>query len=300
MRTSEKAGIRTQYKHFIPSLFFSVLSLVSTILLSPEQRVFYVQEILIEKNLGGINLTTLVGIKGYIFFFARLILLVQVVYYSFKGIIQVQNHNKMVANYYSNLEGRTLDWIRNLNIVILFVAIASISFIFIGRSYFTRNEVSLIIPSLIFSSVLFHIGFKGSQHTETIEPNIKDNGFSPDFEKIKAENEDTLKKQLVELFELKKIYKYPDLRITNVSEYVGTNRTYISRLINDEFNMNFNEFVNSYRIDEAKQLLASKDYESYSIEHIAEKAGFGSSASFARVFKDLEGITPGKYRTQER
>lgn len=300
LRTSEDAGIKTQFKHFLPAIILSILSLTSTFFLSPEQRIFYVQDILIHKNLRGINLSSIIGIKGHIFFIARLIFLIQVIYYAFNGIKKVHKHNIFVTNFYSNIEGKTLNWIRDLNIVILFVAVASISFVFIGRSYFTRNEVSLLIPSFIFSFVLFEIGFKGNQQTEVLEKIVIDENLTLDFEEIKIETEDKLKPQLIALFENDKIYKYPDLRITNVSEYIGTNRTYISRLINDEFNMNFNEFVNKYRIKEAKQLLASEDYQSYSIEHIAEKSGFGSIASFSRVFKEVEGTTPGKFRVENK
>jgi AraC-like DNA-binding protein len=69
-------------------------------------------------------------------------------------------------------------------------------------------------------------------------------------------------------------------------------------LINEEFGMNFNEFVNKYRLIEAKELLCSKNHNIYTNEHIAEMSGFGSAASFSRVFKESEGITPGNYRNK--
>lgn len=300
LRTNEDAGFKPQFRHFIPAIVFSFLSLATTFFLSPEQRIFYVQDVLIDKNLKGINLSSIEGIKGYIFFIARLIFLTQVVYYSFNGVKVVNKHNKTVANYYSNIEGRTLNWIRYINIIILFVAVASIIFVFIGRSYFTRHEVSLLIPSFIFSSVLFVIGFKGNQQTEILEKILEEKDLDIEFEEIETENEDKLKINLIELFEKGKIYIHPDLRITMVSESIGTNRTYISRLINEEFDMNFNEFVNKYRIEEAKQLLCCENHTAFTMEHIAEKSGFGSLASFSRVFKELEGTTPGKYRSEKK
>jgi AraC-like DNA-binding protein len=88
------------------------------------------------------------------------------------------------------------------------------------------------------------------------------------------------------------------LRITSVSDSLKTNRTYISRLINDEFGVNFNEFVNKYRIEEAKKLLESNESKLFTMEHIAEKSGFGSVNSFTRVFKEFEGITPGQFKNK--
>ena len=60
--------------------------------------------------------------------------------------------------------------------------------------------------------------------------------------------------------------------------------------------MNFNEFVNHYRINEAKRLIQDSENELYTLDYIAEKSGFGSINSFSRVFKAFEGVTPGKYR----
>jgi len=300
LRTNENAGFKPQILHFLPAFVFSFLSLVTTFFLSPEQRIFYVQDVLIDKNLKEINFSSAVGVKGFIFFIARLIFLVQIIYYAFSGVKRVNIHNRIVANFYSNIEGKTLNWIRYLNIVILFVAIASICFVFIGRSYFTRHEVSLLIPSFIFSSLLFVIGFKGNQQTEILEKIREDKDLDIEFEEIKTAHEDKLKTNLIDLFENSKIYIQPDLRITVVSELIRTNRTYISRLINDEFDMNFNEFVNKYRIEEAKQLLCCKNHTAFTMEHIAEKSGFGSTASFSRVFKEVEGTTPGKYRSENK
>lgn len=297
LRTTEDAGFKSQFKHFIPAIIFSFLSLLFTFFLSHEQRVSYIHDILINKNLSELQFSSMVGIKGYVFFTSRFIFLLQVLYYSFKGVKEVNTHNKKVANYYSNIEGKTLNWIKNLNIVILFVAASNIIFTIIGKGYFMRHEVSLLIPSFIFSAVLFVIGFKGNQQSEVLEKiNEEDEDVEAAFEDIKTENGGKLKIRLIEQFEVKNIYMNPDLRITNVSENLGTNRTYISRLINDEFGINFNEFVNNYRINEAKQLLCGKENSRYKMEHIAEKSGFGSVASFSRVFKELEGITPGQYR----
>lgn len=289
---------RTKMKHFLPALILSVLSLIITFLLSPEERVFYVQEILIDKNLKDLNIYSLTGLKGIFFFTARLILVIQVVFYAFSGVKTANDFNKKVANYYSNIEGRNLKWVKDLNIAILVVAVASISFSFIGRSYFSKHEIFLLIPSFIFSSVLFYIGFKGNQQTDQLEKMIEENENQEEFADIKSEYEEKLKSQLIKQFEISKAHTNPDLRITTISEKLGTNRTYISRLINEEFGMNFNEFVNKYRLIEAKELLCSKNHNIYTNEHIAEMSGFGSAASFSRVFKESEGITPGNYRNK--
>ena len=62
--------------------------------------------------------------------------------------------------------------------------------------------------------------------------------------------------------------------------------------------MNFSEFVNIHRIKEAKFILKDKNFKIYTMEHIAEMSGFGSLNSFNRVFKEIEGVTPGQFKNK--
>ena len=281
--------------HFFPALIFSVAIFILTMISTPEERGIYVKEILIDKNLKELNLSTLVGIKGLTFFFSRIVLIIQIVYYLTKGVFVAKKHNRQIANYYSNMEGITLNWVKSLNITFLFIALSSITFAIIGRGYFTQHEAFLLIPSVLFTTFLFIIGFNGN-HQIQVSAEFRNNEQILDAAEIKNGQPDGLKNQLVQLFEADKIYKNSDLRITLVSEILKTNRTYISKLINAEFKKNFNEFVNEYRIEEAKKLLLDKSHNLYTIEYIAEKSGFGSVNSFTRVFKEIVGMPPGKYK----
>jgi len=296
--TTEDLKAKNKIKHFLPAIIFGSLSVITNLILSDDQRISYVQDTLMHKNLKGLSWNTAIGIKGHIFFISRVILLIQIVYYVFMGFKRAIEHNKRVSNFYSDVEGKMLNWVKDLNIVILIVAIASIAFTIIGRSYFSKNEVFLLIPSAIFSIILFEIGFKGNQQLQITEEILEGSNHKAGNEELKYEKDEDLKTQLIELFESEKIYKNSDLRITSVSDSLKTNRTYVSRLINDEFNVNFNEFVNKYRIQEAKKLLESNDSKLFTMDHIAEKSGFGSVNSFTRVFKEFEGITPGHFKNK--
>ncbi len=295
--STNKLVFKQQLIHFVPALIFSVAIFITTMILTPEERIIYVKEILINKNLKQLNLSFLVGVKGLIFFMSRVVLIIQVGYYLIKGVLVANKHNLQIANYYSNMEGITLNWVKVLNITFLFIALSSITFAIIGRSYFTQHEVFLLIPSGLFTTFLFIIGFYGN-HQIQVSTEFRDEEQMSDTGEIKNEQNKLLKNQIVKLFVVDKIYTNSDLRITSISEILKTNRTYISKLINEEFGKNFSEFVNEYRIEEAKNLLLDKNYNLFTIEHIAEKSGFGSVNSFTRVFKEIVGMPPGKFKEQ--
>jgi len=292
--STDRLNLKKKILRFVPAVSFGLIALLMTLILTHDDRILYVKEILINRNLKGLNFNSLIGIKGIIFFLSRGFFLIQVVFFGIKGVQLANKHNIQIEEYYSNTEGKTLHWVRLISVIIIVAAIASITFTFIGRSYFSQNEVSLLIPSVIFSFFFFIIGIKGN-HQVQVNTDFEGEVFI-DFEDVKNDQNDKLKKQLINLFEVNKIYQSVDLRIVTVSEILNTNRTYISKLINDEFEMNFNEFVNKYRIEDAKLLLTDKNPEVYTLEYIAEKSGFASVGSFSRVFKSLSGQTPGKFR----
>lgn len=294
--STAKIENRSNFLHFLPALILSSLALALNLFLTPAERIDYVKELLIERNLKNFTLHSVEGFKALVFLISRVIFVGHTVLYLFLGIRLADEHNRKIIQYYSNLEGRSMSWVKSLSIFYLFASVVAIVFSVVGRSYFAQNGIMLIIPSIIFTAMYFLLGLNGSRHVSISEELVDHTSEYFEFDEIDLSQEKKLQKQLLDIFENDKIYMHPDLRITTVAEVLRTNRTYISRLINDDFGMNFNEFVNKYRVQEAERLLSCKDNHQYTIEYIAEKSGFGNTNSFTRSFKEFNGITPGQYR----
>ena len=113
----------------------------------------------------------------------------------------------------------------------------------------------------------------------------EDSDESERSEEIFTTNQlDRLYLRLESLFDDKEIFKDPDLRLNEVARLLGTNRTYVSKLINTRRNVSFNDFVNEYRVRYSEKILTSSDYFSHSLEEIALESGFSSTSSFYRSF----------------
>ncbi|MBQ0116153.1 MAG: helix-turn-helix domain-containing protein [Bacteroidales bacterium] len=85
--------------------------------------------------------------------------------------------------------------------------------------------------------------------------------------------------------------------INRLAELVDSNRNYVSQVINDRKQCNFNAMLNDYRIKEAcRRLLDTEHYGGYTIEGIARSVGFKSRTNFAAVFKDITGLTPSAFQ----
>jgi len=105
-----------------------------------------------------------------------------------------------------------------------------------------------------------------------------------------------LKDQLVELFEKDKIYRENHLTLAMLAEKLNTTKHSASQIINEHFNINFNELVNTYRIEEAKELLLSDKNNNLHIIDIVYRVGFNNKVSFSRAFKKYAKTTPTQYR----
>lgn len=104
-------------------------------------------------------------------------------------------------------------------------------------------------------------------------------------------------KQLVEkirqMMEVECLYREMGLTRKMLAERLSVSEHQASRIINAYFKKNFNELVNTHRIDEAKVRLAGEET---AITVIAFEVGFNSIASFNRVFRELVGAAPSEYR----
>jgi AraC-like DNA-binding protein len=295
--------VETSYKRYnlwylLPAAFFSIATLVAYQFMSDEEKLIYIREFLLERS-GSTSESVIIKIQKLIFFGIRIVFVVQVVLFLIFGRKLVLRYNKRVANFYSNLESKTIFWVKYLLYSFVATSTMSITVNLIGRNYFADSMMLLLIPSLIFSTLLFFIGLLGYMQNHTVVDLVKDEGTQPLVD-LKKFNTSQLQNKLLELFEKEKAYRKPELKITEVSQLLGTNRSYVSALINNEFSCSFNEFVNKYRITEAKRMIKEDSNENYSLYYIAESVGFGSVGTFIRAFKDLEGVTPGKYRETKK
>ena len=273
-----------------PTIIFLLL-VAGYLLMNKEERIYYVSQVLTGAEKGK-------GITAYmhvVYLAGRLIFIVQTVLYLVLNFRLILNNNRVLQNFYSNIESRKLGWVQFFNICMAFTSISSISLAVIGREKFLNHEYYLILPSLIFSLMLFIIGYLGNKQRQIFSEKRALKVVSTYT--VDEAIPDKLKEDLITLFKNKKVYLQKDLKIWDISGFLATNRTYISRIINQDFDMNFCSFVNNYRIEHAKNLLAQNKH--YSNEEIAELSGFGSVNSFYRVFKQKENISIGKYREEK-
>ena len=107
-------------------------------------------------------------------------------------------------------------------------------------------------------------------------------------------DKDKLKSRLIDLIEIEKIYHDESLTLNKLAKKLFLSPHQLSEFLNNELKANFNSFINSYRIEEAKKILQSE--EDVSILYTAFSVGFNSKSSFYEYFKKITGQSPQEYK----
>jgi AraC-like DNA-binding protein len=92
-----------------------------------------------------------------------------------------------------------------------------------------------------------------------------------------------------------KMYQNPELTLTDLSKHLSTNPSLLSKIINQGFEMNFNDLINYYRVEDVKLQLQNTANAHLTIMSLAYDAGFNSKATFNRAFKKVTGKSPKEY-----
>lgn len=119
---------------------------------------------------------------------------------------------------------------------------------------------------------------------------------TPD-EDASTDPESDLMNRFTSLMTEDKLFKDPSLTVASVAEKLGTNRTYLSRTINESTGKTFNQIVNGYRIKEAIALISDVEAD-MPLKQVCSEAGFSSTSTFYSLFQNHTGLTPAKYRSQ--
>ncbi|MAQ75857.1 MAG: hypothetical protein CL613_05945 [Aquimarina sp.] len=111
-------------------------------------------------------------------------------------------------------------------------------------------------------------------------------------------NDNSYFKELEQLMNEVKLYRDPNLGLCSVARKIKISSNYLSQLVNKLTGKNFTDYINTFRVEDAKQKLTNKNYSNYTIVGIGLESGFNSKSTFYSAFKKLVGKSPSSYRRE--
>jgi AraC-like DNA-binding protein len=138
--------------------------------------------------------------------------------------------------------------------------------------------ISFIVISQGYIATIDHVKYK----TTPVSEEQSDHVYAKALKLIVDENQ----------------FQNPELTLKSLSDTLNVSPQILSQVINQKSGKNFNNFVNTFRIEESKRLLKLEEFRNQTIASIAYEVGFNSISSFNTAFKKQTGETPMAYRQQ--
>lgn len=216
-------------------------------------------------------------------------------------------YERKLKQQYTSLTDRDLrwyrTWVRGLIIFVL-VDMSAVPLLLWKDSVLLTVQLNL----LFFVGLIWWLCYRGihqpaiflvSDAEEESSPRVSNTAVVPEIGKELNKEDTELRAALELLFAKENIYLRQDLSLDILAAHMGVSNKKISQLLNEGLDTSFYDYVNTYRIAHFKQRLQAGEAQQLTLLALAFDSGFNSKATFNRVFKQREGVTPLQYKKKQ-
>lgn len=214
-------------------------------------------------------------------------------FYGCAALTRVWRYHKQLKDHYSSFTTREPRWLFVLTLGFLlswgFSILVHVSAQFLSPSL--SNSLGLSENYVLFVLIigLFMYSLAYAQQLLTTVPFHEK---KPLEAKLKPRTIERVKAGM----ESEKLFLVHNLNIEEFAHRIDLHVREVSSVINKHFETNFFEFMNTYRIEEAKRLFTDHTLNELTVLDILQKSGFNSKSAFHRFFKRLVGVSPSQFR----
>ncbi|WP_188112112.1 AraC family transcriptional regulator [Aquimarina sp. RZ0] len=239
-------------------------------------------------------------------------------YYSFNFILIMWSYKVISEEKYTNYPNNK--WLKasciwTFFLVTLWIIIDIIDMIF-GISYeigisIICTSTSVFIFWLVYNGV-YRLKLTGAYRglVSGIKSDISGISMLETLDEVKSKNQMVLSnsfsednryfQKLENLLKKDYIYRDPNLSQEAIAKRLNISTGYLSQIVNDITKKNFAVYINSYRVQEVKDMILNTEFDKYSVLAIGLEAGFKSKTTFYTSFKKETGLTPSQFKSNHK
>jgi AraC-like DNA-binding protein len=211
-----------------------------------------------------------------------------------------QEYRQWAPSQFSNVESVSFHWFRNFLIAFLASSVIGLGMALVD--FWLQLDFWHDWWSELFNAGLIYYlciaGYAQTQlrrlHFETADVAVAP--YTPlKAEKIPEEELGVWRVRIEQLMDSEKPWMDSELTLSELAKRLQTNASVLSAAINGAFGVNFNDFVNNYRVEAVKVCLKNPENSHLSLLGIGMECGFNSKSTFNRAFRKLTGVSPSEY-----
>jgi AraC-like DNA-binding protein len=272
--------------HFLPFALY-LGWLISFYRLSAEVKLGFLQKFIAVEN----------PKVAPIYFILYLVQISHMLFYTFLTLRLLKHRSQTINGALVSIEKVSLNWLRNLTIgfgSFVLLTLLYVVWLQLGLPY-SRGVDALVLIAM--AGMIYAIGYTALRQPE-IFSGLSALKHAPKYEKsaLTTARADAYLSKLTHAMESEKLFTNSGLKLQDLAQRIDVSPHHLSQLINEKLGQNFFDFINSYRIEEAKKLLADPAKRQFTILSLALEVGFNNKASFNSAFKKHTGMTPSQFR----
>ena len=217
----------------------------------------------------------------------------------------LKKHDIQIFNNFSSSDNNiNLKWLRKL-VIVFGVVWTALIIITVIHHVFNLFSMVFCTDSLFLSLSVFVIliGYFGLKQNVIFEneleqqPAIDEEKMKYSGSTLKDDEATKYTEQLAEYMLRERPYLNPELTLTQLASDLDITTHHLSQIINEQFKLNFFEYINQFRVEEVKARIKNPKFENYSLLGIALDSGFNSKSAFNRMFKKFTNQTPSQFKS---
>ena len=229
---------------------------------------------------------------GRIYFSSAI--LIQSFIYIGASLRSLRSHGLSLGSFLSYIDDIKLSWVRFFMSGFVVAWLIHLQF-FVGWDVLRRPQWCPYATSLYFLTAFLF--FNGMVYLALRKPEIFHQNQKYRTSDLTENEKKEYREKLISLMRSEMLYLNPSLTLTEIAAKLNLPPRHVSQIINETLQFNFRDFVNKFRIEESKRLLA-KPEQQLNIMGVALDAGFNSKSAFNSAFKRHTGVTPKEYKKQ--
>ncbi len=215
------------------------------------------------------------------------------------AMIDLLKKDTQLLNRFAIIEEKMRNtWIRLVVIFFSAYVVSEISYFILAFGGWMKWQYDYGI-SFAQTAFIYLVGYLGFRQPELFHTYLESaKRKEPRYERssLKEEVAKNHLEQLLQIMQNEKPYLDSELKIQQLAEKAGISSHHLSQVINEQLKQNYADFINSYRIAEARRLLSLPEYDSTKILHVAFDVGYANKATFNAAFKKFTGMSPTEFK----